>query len=69
MSKLLAIAFSGPGAVMLQLLGLGVGSWVICSILSAIGKGQMAKFVQVVSVFLAIGLAFGAVGSVISKIM
>lgn len=69
MSNLMSIAFSGPGAVMLQLLGIGVGSWVCSAILTAIGKGQLAKFVQVISVFLAIGLAIGAVGSVINKIM
>lgn len=69
MSKLLAIAFSGPGAVMLQLLGIGVGSWICSAVLSAIGKGQLAKFVQVISVFLAIGLAISSVGAVISKIM
>lgn len=69
MSWLLKTAFSGDGAVILQLLGIGVGSWIASSILTAIGKSQLGKFVQVISVFLAIGLAIGAIGKVLSKIL
>ncbi|NPV45238.1 MAG: hypothetical protein HPY70_14890 [Firmicutes bacterium] len=69
MNGLLRTAFSGDGAIIIQLLGIGVGSWIASSILTAIGKGQLGKFVQIISVFLAIGLAIGAIGKVINRIL
>lgn len=69
MNGLLRTAFSGDGAVILQLLGIGVGSWIASAILTAIGKGQMGRFVQIISVFLAIGLAIGAIGKVLNRIL
>ncbi len=69
MDWLLKTAFSGDGAVILQLLGIGIGSWISSSILAAIGKSQLGKFIQVISVFLAIGLAIGAIGKVLGRIL
>lgn len=69
MKWLLKTAFSGEGAVIVQLLGLGIGSWLASSILTAIGKGQIGRFIQVISVFLAISLAIGSIGKVINKIL
>lgn len=68
LSNVLRAAFSGDGAVIIQLVGIGVGSWIATSVLSAIGKGQLGRFVQIISVFLAIGLALNAVGKVLNRI-
>lgn len=38
-------------------------------ILTAIGKGQQAKFVQIIGTFVSIGLAITAISKVISRIM
>ncbi|GEM_PF-3728403 len=69
MSELLQVAFSGDGAVILQLIGIGVGSWIGCSILTALGRGSQAKFVMTAATFVSIGLAITAITKIIIKIM
>jgi len=69
MNELLKIAFSGDGAVILQIVGIGIGSWVGASLLSAVGKGNFAKILQVAATLVCIGLALATMGRIIASIM
>lgn len=67
MKEMMRIAFSGEGAVILKMVGVGLGSWMAGSVLSAIGKGQLSKLVNVAAVFLCLAMVFGAIASAVNK--
>lgn len=69
MSNIISLAFSGPGAVIPQMLGIGVASWIVKSVLTTIGKGQIAGMVDVASVLLCVTLVINCVANVLGKII
>lgn len=46
----------GPGAVLIQLMLIGVVSWLLSYITQAAGKGQISNMIQIVSRFICIGI-------------
>jgi hypothetical protein len=49
-------AFGGPGAILFQLMLIGVVSWLLAYVCAAVNKGQIADMIRVVSLFLGIGM-------------
>lgn len=68
MSKMIELAFSGPGVVIPQMIGIGVGSWIARALLMAIGKGQIAKMIDVSAVLICVLLVMGCISNVLGKI-
>ncbi|WP_028308757.1 hypothetical protein [Desulfitibacter alkalitolerans] len=54
--------FSGPGAVIIQMAFVAIASYVFSAIAGALGKGQIAKFINTAAVFVCLGLVVVTIG-------
>lgn len=68
MSEMLRLAFSGPGAVIPQMIGLGLASWIANAVLSAIGKAKYGSLIDVATVLICVSLVLNCIWQVIGKI-
>lgn len=55
----------GPGSVLIQLMLIGVVSWLLSYITTAAGKGQISNMIQAVTTFVCIGIIAGVAWSTI----
>ncbi len=58
----------GPGAVMFQLMFIGVIGWMLFKVLEAVGQGQIANMLKIVTVFVCIVMVAGQVWRAIQVI-
>jgi len=65
---LAADTLKGVGRPIVQLMVLCTFSWIMQYILSALGYGQVAGMVKIITIFTAIAMVIGVVWSAISKI-
>ena len=63
-----ATTLQGVGLPIVQLMVLAAFGWICSYITSALGHGQVAGMIKVVTVFLCIGLVIGVVIGAISKV-
>lgn len=59
--------FQGPGAVVLQIAFLAIGTWIAEFIVKAIGKGQYVRLIVVAGLFVGFSLVLYTVSGALAE--
>jgi uncharacterized membrane protein YcjF (UPF0283 family) len=67
MVEMMKDAFSGPGVVLLQIMGVAVGSWLVGQICRALNRADLAQYAHVASVFIVFAIVITTIINALTK--